>query len=236
MLPPTEGVPEQRIPAWGYEDLALFLGAVLPSLGIAAAIVGAGKRLAPNTFQSDGFTQLVFQTVFYVLLMAALWALLRVRYQVSFWKALGWTNDVPYPWAWLLLGPLLSIGVSSLAVLLKPPVSQSPLEDLIVDRRALILVVLLGPIVEELVFRGFLYPLLARSIGVWPAIFGTAVPFALLHGVQSEWAWQLLLPIGLAGVVFGWVRARTGSTSASALVHMSYNSMAVAVYLIQQKG
>ena len=93
--------------------------------------------------------------------------------------------------------------------------------------------VLLGPIFEELVFRGFLYPLFARSIGAWPAILATAIPFALLHGQQSEWAWQLLAPIGLAGVAFGWVRYKTGSTVASTLVHIGYNATAVAVYLMQ---
>ena len=128
----------------------------------------------------------------------------------------------------------MSVTLASLTVFLRPPVTDSPIEELILDRRALILVLLLGPVVEELVFRGFLYPLLARALGPWLAIVATAIPFALLHGAQNEWTWQLLVPIGLAGVVFGVVRYMTGSTVAAMLVHVGYNSTAVALYLVQK--
>ena len=42
----------------------------------------------------------------------------------------------------------------------------------------------LGPLCEELVFRGFLQPLLIRTFGVAAGILLCAVPFALLHGPQ----------------------------------------------------
>jgi uncharacterized protein len=234
MTPEPEFPAEPRIPVWGYEDLALFLGTVLPSILIASGVVRLGQYFDPRAFESNGLTQLVFQAVFYVLLLGGLALLLAKKYAAQFWRSLGWRFDFSFAWLWFLLGPVLSIGVSGLGVLLHPPVTESPLEDLIVDRRALILVLLLGPLFEETIFRGFLYPLLARSMGPWLAILATAIPFALLHGQQSGWAWQLLVPIGLAGVVFGWVRYRTGSTAAAALVHVGYNSTAVAVYLIQK--
>jgi membrane protease YdiL (CAAX protease family) len=71
-------------------------------------------------------------------------------------------------------------------------------------------------------------------LGPWLAILATAIPFALLHGAQNEWTWQLLVPIGLAGVVFGVVRYKTGSTVAAMLVHVGYNATAVVLYLIQK--
>jgi membrane protease YdiL (CAAX protease family) len=219
---------EPRDPVWGWEDLGLFAGAVLPSLGIATGIV----RL--SHIKSDTLTQLVFQVIFYMLLLVVLRLLLAWKYRAPFWSSLGVHFRFRYPAMWLALGPVVSVAVSSFAVLFKPPSIESPLEELILDRRSLILVVFLGPLFEEIVFRGFLYPLFARSIGPWLAIIATAIPFALLHGSQSEWAWQLLVPIGLAGVVFGWVRYRTGSTAASTLVHMGYNTTAVVVYLVQK--
>ncbi len=66
--------------------------------------------------------------------------------------------------------------------------------------------VVLAPIFEEMLFRGFLLPLLARSLGPWLGILLTAVPFALLHGAQNHWAWQPIVLIGMAGIVV-WLRA-----------------------------
>ncbi len=217
----------ERVPVWGYEDIGLIVGAVLPSLAVAAGVVRISH------FKSDTLSQLVFQVIFYVLLLVVLRMLLAWKYQAPFWSSLGVNFRFRFPAMWLAFGPVLSVAVSSFALLLKPPAIESPIEELILDKRALILVVFLGPLFEEIVFRGFLFPLFARSIGPWLAIVATAIPFALLHGSQSEWAWQLLVPIGLAGVVFGWVRYKTGSTAASTLVHMGYNTTAVVVYLVQ---
>ena len=234
MLTASEESAQPRVPVWGYEDLAVFLGAVLPSLAVALGAVRLCKKFAPQTFLSVGFTQTVFQCIFYLLLMGVLRIILDWKYQAPFWRSLGCTFDFRNAWQFLGLGPVLSITLGSLTVFLRPPVTESPIEDLILDRRALILVLLLGPMVEELVFRGFLFPLLARSLGPWPGVIATAIPFALLHGVQNEWTWQLLVPIGLAGVVFGAVRQVTGSTVAAMLVHVGYNSTAVALYLFQK--
>ena len=225
---------ESRVPVWGYEDLLLFLGAVVPSFAIALVAVRLCRRFAAQAFSSEGFAQLVFQSVFYLLLLGVLRIILDWKYQAPFWRSLGCTFLFRNAWLYLALGPVLSVVLGSLTVFLRPPDTQSPIEDLIVDRRALILVLLLGPIFEELVFRGFLYPLLARSLKPWPAIVATAIPFALLHGAQNEWTWQLLVPIGVAGVVFGAVRYLTGSTVAAMLVHVGYNSTAVVLYLIQK--
>src|SRR5256885_2249784 len=79
--------------------------------------------------------------------------------------------------------------------------------------RVATLAVTLGPVSEELIFRGFLFPLLARTFGVVVAILGAALPFALLHGPQYAWSWRHILLVLLAGCAFGWVRHRTGSTA-----------------------
>jgi membrane protease YdiL (CAAX protease family) len=93
---------------------------------------------------------------------------------------------------------------------------------------------LAGPVFEELVFRGFVQPLLARSMPAALAILLTAVPFALLHGPGFGWAWQSVMVVGLAGIVMGIVRQRTGSTAAAALVHVGYNSTLFAGFLLQR--
>jgi membrane protease YdiL (CAAX protease family) len=102
-----------------------------------------------------------------------------------------------------------------------------PLMDLLRDRVSLILVgavaVTLGPLCEELAFRGFLLPLLIRSLSALPGILITALLFASLHGPEYAWSWRHLLLITLAGVAFGWMRYRSGSTATATVMHAAYN-------------
>ena len=81
----------------------------------------------------------------------------------------------------------------------------------------------LGPLMEELFFRGFLYPVIARRLGVVWGVVLTALPFGLIHSVQYGNAWSAVLIVCLVGVVLTTVRAVTKSVAASFLVHVGYN-------------
>ena len=83
--------------------------------------------------------------------------------------------------------------------------------------------VTVAPFVEELFFRGFLYPVLARWLGVGLGIVLTAIPFALLHSAQLGNAWGPLVVLFVVGVVLTAVRAVTKSVASSMLVHIGYN-------------
>jgi membrane protease YdiL (CAAX protease family) len=217
-----------RTPFWGYEDLALFASAILPSVALAALLLRTTRAMAPRFFAGDTATTLAFQSFMYAFLMGALYLLISFRYRRPFWSSIGWTFPIPRAPRLVVLGVALAIGLSSLGVLLHAPLMHSPIEDMITSRASLAIVmlfgVLLAPLFEEILFRGFLLPLLARSLGPWVGILLTTLPFALLHGPQNEWAWQLVVLFGVAGAVFGYVRYRTGSTSASFLLHAAYNA------------
>jgi membrane protease YdiL (CAAX protease family) len=83
----------------------------------------------------------------------------------------------------------------------------------------------LGPLCEELAFRGFLQPLLVRSLGAVTGILAAAIPFGLLHYQEYGNSWRHALIISLAGAAFGWMRHATGSTKASTIMHASYNAL-----------
>ena len=93
----------------------------------------------------------------------------------------------------------------------------------------------LGPLCEELAFRGFMQPLFVRSLGAIPGILLAAVPFGLLHLQQYGWSWRHGLLITLAGAAFGWMRHATGSTKASVIMHVAYNSMFFLALVAQRK-
>ncbi len=83
--------------------------------------------------------------------------------------------------------------------------------------------ILVAPFVEELFFRGFLYPALARWTGSALSIVVTAGLFALLHAGQLALAWAPLLVLFAVGTVLTLVRARTNSVATCVLMHAGYN-------------
>jgi len=231
---------EEGAAFWGFEDLALFLGALLPAFLGGMVLVRAGRLLAPQTFASEAVQALVFQSTIYAVLALALYLLLAVRYGRPLWRSLGWTLRFRGAWFYLGVAPVLALTVSAVAALLRAPDVPTPVESLITSRGSLVAVLifaaLAGPVFEELVFRGSLYPLLAATLGAWPGIGLTALAFALLHGPEYQWSWQHVMAVGVAGVAFGAARYRTGSTAAAALMHIGYNATYVVGYLIAGRG
>lgn len=82
-------------------------------------------------------------------------------------------------------------------------------------------VVVVAPIVEELTFRGLGFSLLAR-FGTRVAVGGTALAFALAHGLVEAFPQIFLLGIGLAVL-----RARLLSVYPCILLHASFNALAL---------
>jgi uncharacterized protein len=222
--------PRER-PFWSYEDLGIFIGSIIPVFLMAMLAV----HVIP--LQSAAVRAMLYQLLVYALLLGVLYLLVAWRYQQPFWQSLRWT-PFRLPFLYAAVGPLLAIGTSMLGVVLKAPPLPSPIEDLISDRRSLFIMMLFltifGPVFEELIFRGFLFPLLARSVGPWLGILLTAVPFALVHGSEYHWSWQHLTLVGLDGAVFGFVRYKTGSTAAATLVHTGYNATLFIGFLVQK--
>ncbi len=81
----------------------------------------------------------------------------------------------------------------------------------------------IGPLCEELVFRGFMQPLFVRTLGPLVGILITAALFGSLHLAQNQFTWQSGLLITAAGAAFGWMRHISNSTRASTLMHSAYN-------------
>lgn len=87
-----------------------------------------------------------------------------------------------------------------------------------------VLLVLIGPALEEIVFRGALFRLLAKSNPIRSVMVTTAVLFAIVH-LQ----WQMFLPIGLVGLALAFVRHASGSLVPSLLAHGAFNAVSFAL-------
>jgi uncharacterized protein len=84
-----------------------------------------------------------------------------------------------------------------------------------------IAVVVAAPIGEEVIVRGFLFRGWAASpLGVTGTIVVTSAIWAALH-VQYDW--YGIVEVFILGLVFGWVRARSGSTLLTMMMHAVCN-------------
>lgn len=86
-----------------------------------------------------------------------------------------------------------------------------------------VMVVILGPFAEEVVFRGVVMRALGTRLSVWPAIVGSAALFALFHG--NAW---VFVPTFILGVACGWLVAERDSLWPAVALHASYNLLVVA--------
>jgi membrane protease YdiL (CAAX protease family) len=91
---------------------------------------------------------------------------------------------------------------------------------------ALIVICVLGPIGEELFFRGYIYRFLDLRWGSATALIVTSIWFGIMHGVEYG------LPLTLMGFLFGYLRQRTGGLAAPILAHMLHNSLTVGCMLM----
>lgn len=88
----------------------------------------------------------------------------------------------------------------------------------------LMMAVVVAPAVEEIIFRGYFYRVLALAKGRIPAIIAVAAVFAFLHVGQYWGDWAAIAMVSVLGLALTVVRVWTGSTIASAVMHYIYNA------------
>jgi membrane protease YdiL (CAAX protease family) len=86
---------------------------------------------------------------------------------------------------------------------------------------AFIMLVIIAPIAEEILFRGYLLGKLRKYAPLWVAIIVTSLVFAVVH-----FAWNVGLDVFALSIALCLLRVVTGSLWASILLHMMKNSVA----------
>ncbi|MCC6445095.1 MAG: CPBP family intramembrane metalloprotease [Armatimonadetes bacterium] len=104
----------------------------------------------------------------------------------------------------------------------------SPGESLGLFILAFLVIGVIGPIGEEILFRGYIYTVLKKRFSVRAAVLGSAFLFAAVHGQPLA-----LLPIFAIGVALALLYEYTGSLVPSMIVHMVNNS-AIAIWMYFQ--
>jgi len=159
------------------------------------------------------------------------------KYHTRFWAAIRWN------WPGLAGLSLVGVGVLMLGLDFLGrflPMPKTTPFDQFFDRPldaylTVAFAITLGPLMEELFFRGFLYPVVARRLGAFWGILLTALPFGLMHYLQYR-SWSAVLIIILVGVVLTTVRAVTKSVASSFLAHVGYNGTLMVLAAVATDG
>ena len=255
MPSPTESQysPDMQI-TWGWPHLILFIVYGLISLVLVQTALmihyAPRERVSRQQLEQILLSKPQFaigsMLIWYGLLFFFLYITLAVLRGHSFWSCLGWRKIPPkktgkprHAMLFFFAGCGLSLLVALLTSRIKPP-ENIPIEELFKVRQTAMLfmamAVFVAPLVEETLFRGYLYPLFARTFGMTPGIVITGVLFGMMHGAQLGWTWSLVTVLVIVGIIFTVVRARTGSVFASYLMHLGYNSLIALAAIVSTHG
>jgi membrane protease YdiL (CAAX protease family) len=180
---------------------------------------------------------LLAEFVAYLVVGLYMFLLLEGKYHTRFWQGIRW--NWPGVAGLSLVGVgVLMLGFDALGRFLPMPKTtpfdqffERPMDAYLTVAFA----ITLGPLMEELFFRGFLYPVIARRMGAVWGIVLTAVPFGLMHYAQYR-SWSAVLIIFLVGVVLTTVRAVTKSVASSFLAHVGYNATLMVLAAVATDG
>ena len=159
----------------------------------------------------------------------------------------------------LLLGAMMQI----VTYFITPP-KTLPIDDFFATASDAWLItffgVVIAPIFEEIAFRGFLLPAFAiaydwlslprtetararwrATTNLTPGAYAfsavlTSVFFAMLHAQQVAHLWAALLVLFSVSLLLTFVRVKTQSVAASAIVHSAYNAFVFLTVLIATGG
>lgn len=264
-------LPEDLRITWSWTHFFVFLafgfGSLLVVQIAALFLLTANRRLSPRQLQQliESKPQFLVGTnvLWYALLLLFLYMTLAVLRGLPFWRSLGWKKlqadpilGKANPWMYFFSGCGLAIFVAIAGSRVKNA-EHVPIQELFKSRSGAMLLmtmaVLVAPLVEETIFRGYLYPLFASKfsglaegfgassvralrVGTALGIIVTGVLFGLMHGSQLGWTWELVGLLSLVGVIFTFARASTGTVLASFLLHLGYNSMIAITSILATKG
>jgi membrane protease YdiL (CAAX protease family) len=196
---------------WTYEDIGVFLFIAIAldavvHLSVRLHLLDSSQLLAPTP---------ALETLITAFLTAALYVILKLHYRKPVVAPLGWLIPSRFYTAISILG-----GVAAALAITYLTRWRGHVMPTIAAKDFFILGLLLGPILEESVFRGCMLPVLTRTLGNAISVVVIAVLFAAFHapGDITHWVW-----LTATGAAYGSLRLASHTTTAAAVMHATCN-------------
>ena len=183
-----------------------------------------------------GMAQILMTNLLNGLILLFIYRTVSLKYRSPFWLSLKWRGSTAAPpGLFLALGALLALAMGALSSRI-PGIEELPVSELLRHTQTALLLgvtaIAVAPLVEEVVFRGFIFPVLERRWGPVAAVLLTAAMFTSLHVTQLWGSWMAVSLILLVGLVLSLVRALTGALRPAFLLHLAYNATLCLLSLI----
>lgn len=214
-----------------------FLGVI--AIGIYPLIQGWNNQRSTDWLTNNPFAQFGFVVIVETLTLGMIWLFLRHRRAKASQIGLKRPRlrDIAYALSGFAAYFLIYIGVITIAQQLLPQINNNQKQELGFSTNTtglalyaiFVSLVLLPPIVEEIVARGFLYTGLRRKLPKVLAAIITSILFGAAHlqaGSGKSLLWVAALDTFILSMVLVYLRERTDSLWASILLHMMKNGIA----------
>lgn len=224
-------------------------GSITPATGPKAGGFGAGDiwgagflvvLLVGNTIESFGKKQtfttniIVASCVLYLLLVVALVTLLIARGRNPIrifglnWRE--WPREVPQAFLSLLcIYPAIIVLQLVMEKIYGPDLAPQEILRFLANNPGLhekllliLLAIVMAPLAEEFIFRGYIFGVARQYIGRWPAILLNSLVFAFIHGHIPAFLGLFVLAVFLTLVY-----ERTGSLWAPIMLHAFFNTVTI---------
>lgn len=90
-----------------------------------------------------------------------------------------------------------------------------------------ILVLIVAPIIEEIMFRGVLINMVLGQFSFWTKVVVSGVAFGLFHVIGTSFQLTALLQYSFMGMVLGYAFLKTNRLQSSMMLHFTNNFIAV---------
>ena len=160
-------------------------------------------------------------------LLAGWWLVTRGGKQ-AFFQTLGWRWNGFGFWACLLMTFALYAVAIGIELLLGA--QENELTRILQSSRAAVYIIAFvatftAPLVEEVVYRGVLYPAFRVKLGQLPAVFLVTLVFALIHVPQYLPNYGTIIVITILSLTLTLVRAKTRNLLPCVMIHTIFNGI-----------
>ena len=237
-------------PPWGvgaaafvwFSSIALMIFtyflAVLPYLFLVRR-VRADEPLGEALMSDPNMTLISVASVVpaHLATMAVVWAVVTRFGKRPFWQAVGWSWPRRFGfWASAGLALLLLALGMALTYYVGRDV-KTPFDEMIESSAQALfatafLATFTAPLVEEMVYRGVLFPALRRAIGTLWSVLIVAALFTVVHVSQYYNNPAVIAAVGSLGLALTSVRALTGRVLPCFVIHLVFNGVQCAALLL----